>query len=320
MSLMNRCFALTCAVIAIAIPATSSACSSCGCTLNSDWSSQGYAVGSGFRVDLRYDYFNQSDLRSGTDSVDRSSLEVPNDREIQNTTINRNTTLGIDYAPSRNWGVNVLIPYFDRFHNTIAEGDTDLSYSRSNSIGDVRVTGRFQGFSPDLSFGVLFGLKFATGKTDVNFYAGPQAGQPLDRGLQPGTGTTDALLGVYDFGNWSESIGYFAQATLQQPLNSNDGFKPGTGINITGGLRYTGWQMFTPQAQINIRSEKRESGVNADVENSGATLAYFSPGVSMRFNSHWDGFAFVQFPIYQRVNGLQLEPDRLFSIGLQYRM
>lgn len=317
---MNRRFALALGAMTLAIPATSSACSSCGCTLNSDWASQGYSVGSGFRVDLRYDYFNQSDLRSGTDSIDRSSLEIPNEDEIQHTTVNRNTTLGIDYAPARTWGVNVQLPYFDRYHNTIAEGDTALSYSKSSGIGDARITGRFQGFSPDLSFGLLFGLKLPTGRTDVNFYAGPQAGQRLDRGLQPGTGTTDALLGIYNFGNWGESLGYFAQATLQQPLNSHDGFKPGSGVNVTAGLRYTAWHMFTPQAQINIRAEKRESGAEADVDNSGATLAYFSPGFSLRFNSHWDGFAFVQFPIYQRVNGLQLEPERLFSVGLQYRM
>lgn len=317
--MMRRLGWISC-LVAMAAPATASACSSCGCTLNSDWASQGYAVGSGFRVDLRYDYFNQSDLRAGTDSVDRSTLEIPNERELQHTTINRNTTLGVDYAPSRDWGINVQLPYFERFHNTIAEGDTALSYSKSSSIGDARITGRFQGFSPDLSFGVLFGLKLATGRTDVDFYAGPQAGEPLDRGLQPGTGTTDALLGVYDFGNWSESVGYFAQATLQQPLNSDDGFKPGAGLNVTAGLRYTAWQRFTPQMQINVRAEKRESGVNADIPNSGATLAYFSPGFSYRFDSHWDGFAFVQFPIYQRVNGFQLEPERLFSVGLQYKM
>ena len=317
---MKRGLALACSVFAIVIPTTSSACSSCGCTLNSDWASQGYSVGAGFHVDLRYDYFNQAELRSGTDSVERSSLEIPNDREIQQTTVNRNTTLGLDYAPSRNWGINVAIPYFDRFHTTVAPGDTDISYSQSSSIGDVRVMGRFQGFSPDLSYGILFGIKLPTGKTDVNFYAGPQAGEPLDRGLQPGTGTTDALLGVYHFGNWGGSIGYFAQAMIQQSLNSHDDFKPGTGLNVTGGLRYTKWESFTPQVQINVRAEKRESGAEADIENSGATLAYFSPGVSFRFSPHWEGFAFAQFPIYQRVNGLQLEPERLYSIGLHYRM
>ena len=307
-------------LVVAASPGVASACSSCGCTLNSDWASQGYAVGAGLRIDLRYDYFNQSDLRSGTDSVDRATLPIPNEQEIQQTTINRNTTLSIDYAPSRAWGFNFSLPYFNRFHSTIAEGDTAISYSQSNSIGDARVTARYQGFSPDASFGVLFGLKLATGATDVDFYAGPEAGEPLDRGLQPGTGTIDALIGVYDFGNMTESLGYFAQATIQQPLNSHDDFKPGSGINATAGLRYMAWQHFTPQVQINLRAEKRESGAEADVENSGATLAYFSPGFSFRFNHHWDGFAFVQFPIYQRVNGLQLEPDTLFSVGLQYRM
>lgn len=86
---------------ACALPSIASACSSCGCTLNSDWASQGYTVTSGLNIDLRYDYFNQDDLRSGTDSVNRSSLEIPNEREIQNTTVNRNTTLGIDYSGSR---------------------------------------------------------------------------------------------------------------------------------------------------------------------------------------------------------------------------
>jgi hypothetical protein len=296
------------------------ACSSCGCTLNSDWASQGYSVGSGLRIDLRYDYFNQDELRSGTNSVSKGSIELPSEEEVQNTTVNRNTTLGLDYSPSRNWGVNVQLPYFDRYHNTFAEGDTALSYSQSNSIGDVRVTGRFQGFSADLSWGLLFGVKLPTGKTDVNFYAGPQAGALLDRGLQPGTGTTDALLGVYHFGNWGESWGYFAQALVQQPLNSHDDFKPGTGLNITGGVRYTAMGAFTPQLQFNLRAEKRESGAEADVENSGATLAYLSPGFSYRFASRWDVFGFVQFPIYQRVNGLQLEPERLYSVGLQYRL
>jgi hypothetical protein len=301
-------------------PSLALACSSCGCTLNSDWASQGYTVASGLNFDLRYDYFDQDQLRAGTDSVSKGSIELPSDNEVQNTTVNRNTTLGIDYSPNRAWGVNVQLPYFDRYHNTFAEGDTDLSYSQSSGIGDVRVTGRYQGFSPDLSWGLLFGVKLATGRTDVNFYAGPQAGELLDRGLQPGTGTTDALIGVYHFGNWGESVGYFAQAMIQQPLSSHDDFKPGAGLNVTAGLRYTAWNAFVPQAQINIRAEKRESGAEADIENSGATLAYFSPGFSYRFAPHWDAFGFIQFPIYQRVNGLQLEPDRLYSIGLQYRL
>lgn len=136
---------------------------------------------------------------------------------MQQDTLNRNTILGVDYSPSRLWGVHVELPYFNRFHTTIAEGDTDISTSHSTGIGDARVTVRYQGFSSDLSWGVQAGLKLPTGKIDDEFISGPQTTQPLDRGLQTGTGTTDLIVGVYEFGNLGSRIGYFAQATLQQP-------------------------------------------------------------------------------------------------------
>ena len=123
-------------------PIDALACSTCGCTLSSDWSSQGIAPsGEGFRFDFRFDYFNQNQLRSGTRKVDRGSLEIPNEREIQQSTINRNYTFGFDYSPNMDWGVNLQLPYFNRSHTTIAEGDTEISSSHTQSIGDVRLVG-----------------------------------------------------------------------------------------------------------------------------------------------------------------------------------
>lgn len=52
--------------------------------------------------------------------------------------------------------------------------------------------------------------------------------------------------------------------------------------------------------------------------NSGATLAYLSPGITLNFNRRFAGFLLVQAPIYQRVNGLQLEPRDSVSTGLHY--
>ena len=111
-------------------PSSAMACSACGCTLNSDWASQGLASSGGWRFDVRDDYFDQTQLRSGTDAVSRSSLEVPNDEEIQQYTTNRNITASVDYSPNRNWGVNVTLPWFDRSHATIAAGDSGISTSQ----------------------------------------------------------------------------------------------------------------------------------------------------------------------------------------------
>jgi len=187
------------------------ACSSCGCTLSSDWDSQGFATQSGFRIDLRYDYIDQSQLRSGTDAVDHAEIPLPQDREIEDSTINRYTTLGLDYSPNADWGVNAQVPYTNRSHTTFAEGETTLSSSNSSSIADVRVLARYQGFSPQHDTGIQFGLKLPTGSHDVRFATGTEAGNPLDRGLQPGSGTTDLLLGAYTFGTLSQNFDWFGQ-------------------------------------------------------------------------------------------------------------
>lgn len=309
-------FVLCCGVIA---SKAALACSSCGCSLNTDWAAQGFGGDAGFRVDLRLDYLDQTQLRSGTKAVDRGSLDMPNDREIQQRTLNRNYTLSLDYTANADWGVAVQIPYFDRYHTTIAPGDTEISTSHTKSLADVRVIGRYQGFTRDHSVGVQFGVKLPTGNIHNTFIDGPQAGQPLDRGLQPGTGTTDLLAGGYKFGALSRDWDYFLQGLLQLPLNSKEDFKPGVGVNLNAGLQYVSFASFTPMLQINARIEKRDSGANADIPNSGATLVYLSPGVHYHVTHKTHLYAFMQLPIYQNVNGFQIEPRYTASVGLRYQ-
>lgn len=303
---------------ALLVPGVSLACSSCGCILSSDWAAQGYSAGPGFHLDVRYDYFNQDQLRTGTHKFDRASVSFPTDREIQQETVNRNLTVALDYSPNADWGATVIVPYFDRFHTTIVDGDTDISTSHTKSLGDVRILGRYQGFSGDHSTGVQFGLKLANGEIHNNFSDGPQAGQPLDRGLQPGTGTTDLLVGAYHFGTINRDWDYFVQAIVQQPLNTKEDFRPGTGLNANFGVRYLLNETVTPHIQINARIEKRESGANADVDNSGATLINLSPGLTVRLTKDFSIYGYLQVPIYQRVNGLQIEAKTTVSMGVRY--
>lgn len=316
-------FKQACAGLLIVLSITgrsAQACSSCGCTLNSDWSSQGYSVSSGVRVELREDYYDQSQLRSGTHTVSRSTFEIPSDEEVQLQTLNRNTILGVDYSPSRSWGVHVGLPYFNRYHTTIGEGDTDVSTSHTKGIGDIRITARYQGFSSDLSWGIQMGVKLPTGKTDEQFISGPLSGEMIDRGLQHGSGTTDLIVGAYHFGNVNAHLSYFTQVTAQSALNEHQGYKPGDALNLNLGLRYLSAGKLSPQLQLNARVEGRETGAESDHDNSGATLVYLSPGVSLQLTGKLQVYGFFQFPVYQRVNGLQIHPARFYSIGLQYKL
>jgi hypothetical protein len=306
------------AVFIVAHAPQALACSACGCTLNSDWASQGLAASSGWRLDVRYDFFEQDQLRSGTDSVSPGDFTFPADREVQQYTINRNYTFALDYSPSKDWGLTAILPWFDRAHATIAAGDTEISTSHDTGISDLRLMARYDGFDAQHSTGIEFGIKLPTGQFTSDFESGPQQGQLLDRGVQLGTGTTDALIGVYNFGGLTPDWGYFAQALLQQPLDSREQFRPGTGVNLNLGIRYNASTTWVPQLQINARVEKREEGGQADIPDSGATLVYLSPGITWNISRRFSAFAFVQVPLYQRVNGLQIEATQLASLGLHY--
>jgi hypothetical protein len=306
-------------VIAIAAPA-SLACSSCGCTLSSDWDSQGLASSLGLRLDLRLDALDQSQLRSGTGSVNRDAIALPVAREIELDTRNRYASVVLDYHPARDWGINIQLPLIMRSHASVAEGDTEASNSRTSALGDVRVIGRYQGFTAARYFGVQLGLKLPTGATGQRFGSGPQAGEALDRGLQAGSGSTDLLLGLYRFGTLDQHWDYFSQAMLALPLTTRGDYRPGAALNANAGLRYMASDTVIPQLQLNAKTGRRDSGAEADADNSGGTLLYLSPGLTIVLSKKASVYGFVQVPLYQRVNGYQLAPRYTVSFGVGWAL
>lgn len=323
------------ALIAFAslLPAAAQACSSCGCTLSSDWENLNFASRSGLRLDLRYDYLNQDQLRSGrhTISPEAASRIVNNGepQEVESFTENRYVTASIDYSRGGDWGVNVQIPYIKRTHatlgtasNGVTPGADGESYvSDTSNFGDIRVVGRYAGFTGQHNAGLLFGLKLPTGKTDLagtSTDATAPGPVTVDPGLQPGTGTTDLILGAYYAGVINKDWEYFAQGLYQRAFDTVHDYRPGDGYNINLGLKYMGFTKVRPQVQLNLRHVKHDTGANADTTSTGGTLAYLSPGVALPVNSRMSVYAFVQLPVYQDVRGVQLTPKYTASLGARF--
>ena len=307
------------AALAAGIPSIALACASCGCSLSSDWETQGLTSGPGWRLDLRYDYINQSQLRSGTGKVNLAAFTpFPQAREIESVTTNRYTTVGIDYSPNKTWGFNLQLPYVDRFHQTIAPGDTDISESNTHALGDVRFTARYQGFTEVRNMGLTFGLKLPSGEHKQNFNQGVQAGNPLDRGLQAGTGSTDLLLGVFYTGALGRDVDWFSRAQYQRAISIADDYRPGQSINLSGGLRYLGFETATPELQLNYVHSGHDRGANADEANSSGTMLYLSPGVTVAVSKQVKVYGYVQLPLYQNLTGFQLAPRWSATAGVRY--
>ena len=312
------------ALVLASVSTTVLACASCGCTLSSDWDSQGFTTQSGLRLDVRYDYLNQDQLRSGKGKA--SAADVGNTgQEVEKFTRNNYLTVGLDYSFSPDWGVNVQLPWINRNHSTLGTGSdgsaaADGAYdSRTASLGDVKLVGRYQGFTPQRNLGLMFGLKLPTGShTETGILADGSGPAPIDRGLQPGTGTTDAILGVYYFDTLNKNWDWFGQATVQSALNASDQYKPGTGYNLNVGVRYMGFGSVIPQLQLNTRHVLHDTGASADTVSTGGTLMYLSPGVVVPVSKQASVYGFVQLPVYQDVRGVQLTPRYTASIGARY--
>jgi hypothetical protein len=184
--------------------------------------------------------------------------------------------------------------------------------------GDLRVTGRYQTALATAAdsqpiAGVLFGLKLPTGRTNL----ANAEGELAERTLQPGTGTTDALLGAY----YREVLGslnasWFAQANLQLPVDSYHAFRPGKQVLIDVGGRWDATDKLGLMLQLNALYKGRDSGAQAESDDSGSRTVSLSPGFTYAVTPTVQIYAFVQIPVYQYVNGVQLMSDRSYAVGV----
>jgi hypothetical protein len=308
-------------ILLIGLQSPAYACASCGCTLTADWLSQGLAAQPGTTFSIRYDYIPQTALRTGSGKVDRDAIALPTDREIELHTYNHSATFTLDHQFANDWGLDLQLPVLTRPHSTIGEDSVEPSHSNTQGIGDLRMVGRWQGLStPGTVTGLEAGLVLPTGRIHQTFDSGPEEGDEVDRGLQPGTGTVQAVLGAYHLGALTQELGYFIQVTGQAPLGRRDAYKPGAFVQASAALNYTHWRNVTPQLQLSFRATGRDSGVNSDRPNSGGEQVSIAPGLSGNISSRAVAFGFVELPLYTRVNGYQLVPKAKFSAGLLFHI
>jgi hypothetical protein len=301
------------------LPAPAFACASCGCTLTSDWLSEGLISQPGSAISLRYDYVPQTRLQTGTDTVDGAAIPLPHDEEIERSTYNHYLTLAYDRQFASDWGIDVALPFVARPHRTIAEDTLGVSRSHGSGIGDARVAVRWQGLStPGGVTGIQAGLVLPTGSFHHTFASGPAAGEEIDRGLQPGSGTFQGVLGVYHYRQVGSDIALMFQAQGQVALDSREGYRPGRVGEASATIKYLAAGV-SPQLQLNFRVNGRDSGPAADRPNSGGEQLYIAPGLSVPLGARANLFGLVQLPIYQRVNGNQLVPRVTASLGAQLR-
>ncbi|HUP31283.1 MAG TPA: hypothetical protein VM122_13980 [Usitatibacter sp.] len=310
---------LAVALCAAAVGARAS-CGAAFCLVNTDWTSQGSFLDPGMRFDLRYEYIDLDQPRAGRSRVGVGQVPRHHD-EVE--TRNNNYVASVDWNLAPQWGLTLAVPYVDRDHLHVHNhhGETIPESWSFRGLGDLRLQSRYvltsvaaDGASLSTA-GLTFGVKVPTGKHDVT----NSEGELAERTLQPGTGTTDLLLGAYWHGAALDGWSWFTRAQAVIPTTTRDGFQPGRQLQVDGGARYALGVAAGLMLQVNAHVRGRDSGANAEPEDSGQRAVFVSPGISWTLGRDAQLYAFVQVPVYQAVNGVQLTADWSALAGVSFR-
>ena len=291
---------------------------SCGgvfCSLSTDWDIQGVASKRGVRLDIRAEFIDLDQLRSGTHKAAPAG-EVGEHDEVR--TINRNLLATLDWNINADWGITFKVPFVSRAHNHIFNkddgfGGVDPETENWNfsGIGDVQALARYRFYNDEhANAGVRFGLKLPTGSIHKR-----NSEEEAERTLQPGSGSTDSLLGAY-YNHHDGNLGWFAQGMWQQTISDRDNFKPSRKLGADIGMSYNATPDLSLMLQLNLQHKSRDSGANAEPADSGSRTVSISPGLSYRITPAVQVYGFVQKPIYQYMNGAQLTADWSIALGL----
>jgi hypothetical protein len=308
------------ALLAVLSGPVQASCGSAFCSINTDWGAATTGLTEGSTLDFRYEAIRQDQPRAGTRRI--AIGEIPHHHDEVRTS-NRNLLATYSHTWASGWGISATLPIVDRDHLHIHNHRGALLPEHWNfrEVGDLQVTGRYQRYlegsdaAPRMA-GVFFGLKLPTGRTKVANAAGDVA----ERSLQPGTGTTDLIAGaIYHQQIAASAAAWFAQAQVRQPLNSHADFRPGAQLAVDLGYAHPFSDRFSGLVQLNGVVKRRDSGSQAEPDDSGGRFLFLSPGVSYKVGESFRVYGYYQHPLHQSVNGVQLTAGRAVVLGVSTR-
>ncbi len=294
----------------LASPNAARSCA-CGCGIFQVGTSSMLPMGAGVVTSVDFDYQDQNRNWSGDSQA--PATDNP-DRDIRTNV----QDLAVQQVFSQAWSARIDIPFEERHFETTggASGD-DLVSLDFSGFGDIRIQGIYTGLSPGYVTGLTFGLKLPTGSFTKNDAYGD-----IDRDTELGSGSTDVLMGAFrrlNIGTNPDWSG-FTQVVLDVPMVTQDGYRPGTELDGSFGVYYSGVTLqdirVSPALQLKGSVRSSDSGPNASQPvASGFERILVVPGIELskgRGRLDID----VGLPAYQHFTGNQLAAAALFRASV----
>jgi hypothetical protein len=304
--------------VALALLATNAdaSCGSAFCSVDTHWDTQGLSSDEGLRVDLRYSYTKADKFRAGSSKITAEAPSGSGEEIEDKRTINQVFNLDAEYAINERWNSALDVPLVRRDHthtfDSLAPDAPIAQQAKFTELGDIVVVGKYKFDMGGMQSGsgIRFGLKLPTGAIDKTMTP-PDPAEPatpfaLERSAQPGSGSTDAILGAYYFRNLpGTNWGWFASGQIQSAIATRDDFRPGSEVRLDLGTHYALSPDLSALLQLNVQHRERDKGSNANPASGGYAL-YLSPGLSYAITPKTQVYGLVQLALKQYAN---TDPD-----------
>ncbi|HET9795214.1 MAG TPA: hypothetical protein VFS34_12210, partial [Thermoanaerobaculia bacterium] len=266
---------------------------------------------------------DQDRLYAGRDRV--SHPVPPGEGELEHRTVNRITTLLANYSATPDLYLSLSVPYVSRYHEHFDGGDFERF--RLDGLGDIALSGRYR-FLPDLSASLA--VKLPTG----NRSSANDEGVEAEPTIAPGTGSTDLSASLVwqrtanvpsltwgPLGN-TGAMPYFVGITGRRNGVGTRSYRVGDELQINAGANYPVSQAFQALLQVNARFKGKDDVGETDAvrDDTGGSFVYLSPGARLALSPKTALYGYVQIPIYQRINGVNIASTYNLFTGLQVRL
>jgi len=279
-------------------------------------------------VDLSYRFISQSRKLSGTKEVsevltpkvdfENGVLLLDHHREIrtQNTLVQIDLSYGLTPRLTLA-GTLPIINQRDHEHWDDVGDPVDEHFTRSDGssgFGDVRLGARYALIvkTKDLLTGAVT-LKLPTGAYTLHDSEGA-INEPT---IQPGTGTTDVILSAhYAHQVVPARLEWFVSAAWRNGRKNDLEYQFGDETVANAGLWHKAGDRVTWSLQVNWRHTGRDRFLSQVVPSTGATFLDLTPGLRLETSTGTSLYGFVQVPVRQDVNEVQLAPRTALLLGV----
>lgn len=302
---------LLAALAGLALPAAHAACGTAFCSVDTHWDAQGMTHSEGLSLDLHYSWAKADRLRAGSRRISAEAPSASGEELEDKRTINQLLSADFEYAINHKWNITVGLPMVLRDHTHTLDstsGTPTDQQAKFSQLGDIRVVGKYRldSDNPFSGNGIRFGLKLPTGAIDKTMSpadpADPATPYKLERSTQPGSGSTDLILGAYHYSSTPGSaMSWFVSGEAQSAIHTRDHYRPGNSISLNLGLGYALSGATSALLQLNAQHRARDTGDNANPASGGHSIN-LSPGLSVAVAPRTQVYGFVQLPLRQYVN------------------